>query len=239
MSSQRSGISFLAGLMIALGLAAAGWFASQGMERLRTADRFVTVKGLAERYVDADLVVWPLKHSVAGNDLAQVQAELDANAAKIRQFLLDTGFSAEEIALSSPRVNDQEAYSYGDNRPRNRFRAESTVTVRSTKVAAALAGMQRAGELLSDGVLLTFDYGPDGNPSFQYTALNDIKPALIAEATANARAAAEQFAQDSGANVGGIRHASQGQIDISDRDQSSPQVKKVRVVTTVEYFLVD
>ncbi|MCB1560229.1 MAG: SIMPL domain-containing protein [Xanthomonadales bacterium] len=239
MSSQRSGMSFAAGLMIALGLAAAGWFAAQGMQRLRTADRYVTVKGLAERYVDADLVVWPLKHSVAGNDLAQVQAELDANAAKIRQFLLDTGFSAEEIALSSPRVNDQEAYSYGDNRPRNRFRAESTVTVRSTKVAAALAGMQRAGELLSDGVLLTFDYGPEGSPSFQYTALNDIKPALIAEATANARAAAEQFAQDSGAKVGGIRHASQGQIDISDRDQSSPQVKKIRVVTTVEYFLVD
>ncbi|HPF74282.1 MAG TPA: hypothetical protein P5171_11640, partial [Xanthomonadaceae bacterium] len=92
MSSQRSGMSFAAGLMIALGLAAAGWFAAQGMARLRTEDRFVTVKGLAERYVNADLVVWPLKHSVAGNDLAQVQAQLDANAAKIRQFLLNAGF---------------------------------------------------------------------------------------------------------------------------------------------------
>jgi len=239
MSSQRSGMSFAAGLMIALGLAAAGWFAAQGMARLRTEDRFVTVKGLAERYVNADLVVWPLKHSVAGNDLAQVQAQLDANAAKIRQFLLNAGFEAGEIALSSPRVNDQEAYSYGDNQPKNRFRADSTVTVRSTKVEAAIKAMQRAGELVSNGVLLTFDYGPEGSASFEYTALNDIKPALIAEATSNARQAAEQFAEDSGAKVGGIRHASQGQIDISDRDQSSPQVKKVRVVTTVEYFLVD
>ena len=146
---------------------------------------------------------------------------------------------AGEIALSSPRVNDQEAYSYGDNQPKNRFRADSTVTVRSTKVEAAIKAMQRAGELVSNGVLLTFDYGPEGSASFEYTALNDIKPALIAEATSNARQAAEQFAEDSGAKVGGIRHASQGQIDISDRDQSSPQVKKVRVVTTVEYFLVD
>lgn len=239
MSSQRSGMSFAAGLMIALGLAAAGWFTAQGLTGLRTEDRFVTVKGLAERYVDADLVVWPLKHSVAGNDLAQVQAQLDANAAIIRQFLLGAGFSAEEIALSSPRVNDQDAYSYGDNQPKNRYRAESTVTVRSTRVDAAISAMQRAGELVSNGVLLTFDYAPESSPSFQYTALNDIKPALIAEATSNARQAAEQFAQDSGARVGGIRHANQGQIDISDRDQSSPQVKKVRVVTTVEYFLVD
>jgi len=238
-SQQRPGISFLAALLIASGIAGAGWFAAQGLARLRTEDRYVTVKGLAERYVDADLVVWPIKHSVAGNELAKVQAALDANTGRIREFLLAAGFKSEEIATSSPRLTDQEAFAYGENAPRNRYRAESTVTLRTTQVNAARVAMQRAGELVSQGVLLTFDYGPESIPAFEFTAINRIKPELIAEATANARAAAEQFAKDSGARVGGIRHASQGQIDISDRDQSSPEVKKVRVVTTVEYFLAD
>lgn len=239
MSSNRPGLPFLSALLIALGLAAAGWFVWQGLTGLRTQDRYVVVKGLAERYVDADLVVWPINHAVAGNALDAVQAEVDANSAKIQAFLRAAGFSDEEIAKGPPRLTDQEAYAYGDNAPRNRFRAEATVTLRTDKVDAALGAMQRAGELVRDGVLLTFNYGPEGMAGFQYTALNDIKPALIAEATANARQAAEQFANDSGARVGGIRMANQGQIDISDRDQSSPQVKKVRVVTTVEYFLVD
>ncbi|HET6604550.1 MAG TPA: SIMPL domain-containing protein [Xanthomonadaceae bacterium] len=239
MTQRIYGISMLAGLFIGAGLVGAGWLAAEGMKRLRTEDRYVIVKGLAERYVDADLVVWPVNHAVAGNELEGVQADLDANAQKIRAFLNQAGFEDAEIALSPPRVTDQESFSYGDNAPRNRYRAEGVVTLRTDKVDAALVAMQRAGELVREGVLLTFNYGPEGMAAFEFTALNDIKPALIAEATANARESAEQFAKDSGAVVGGIRSANQGVIDISPRDQSSPQVKKVRVVTTVEYFLVD
>lgn len=239
MNTSRPVVPFLSALLIAAGLALAGWFTFQGLLGLRTQDRYVVVKGLAERYVDADLVVWPINHAVAGNELGEVQAAVDANSGRIRDFLRGAGFDDEQIAQGPPRLTDQEAYAYGDNAPRNRYRAEATVTLRTDRVDAALAAMQRAGELVREGVLLTFNYGPEGMASFQYTDLNTIKPQLIAEATANARQAAEQFANDSGARVGGIRMANQGQIDITDRDQSSPQVKKVRVVTTVEYFLVD
>ena len=239
--STPSSRAVLAALLLALGLVGAGWFAAQGMAKLRTADRYVTVKGSAERVVDADLVVWPLAHSVVGNDLADVQRRLDADTTTIRAFLGSAGFKPSEVVLSPPRLEDRWAYAYGENRPPERFRYAATVTLRTGNVGNALTVLRRSGELVARGVML--GTGEDGNasggPTFDYTRLNDIKPALIAEATANARKSAEQFAKDSGARIGGIRSANQGVVDIADRDPGSPQVKRVRVVTTVEYFLTD
>ena len=225
----------VAALLLAVGLVGAGWFGAQGLAKLRTDDRYVTVKGSAERVVDADLVVWPMPHFVGGNDLREVTAQLDANTATIRAFFTDAGFGEDEIAVSPPRLEDRWAYAYGENRPPERYRYATTVTLRTTRVDDALAALRRSGELVGRGVL--FEQG--GYPEFDYTGLIDIKPALIAEATANARESAVQFAKDSGATLGGIRNANQGVVSISDRDQGSPQVKKVRVVTTVEYFLRD
>ena len=231
--------SILAALLVALGLVGAGWFAAQGMARLKTADRYVTVKGSAERIVDADLVVWPLPHSVGGNDLAVVQAKLEANTQAIRTFFELAGFKPGEIVVSPPRLEDRWAWASGDNRPPDRYRYSTTVILRTSDVAKALVMLRRSGELVARGVMLGTGEGDAGGPQFDYTRLNAIKPALIAEATANARQSAEQFAKDSGARIGGIRSANQGVVDINDRDQGSPQVKKVRVVTTVEYFLED
>ncbi|MEB2346696.1 MAG: SIMPL domain-containing protein [Deltaproteobacteria bacterium] len=225
----------LAALLLGLGVAAAGWLGAQGLARLRTQDRFVTVKGSAERIVDADLVVWPLPHTVVGNDLADVQSQLEANSETVRSFFQQAGFGADEIVVSPPRLEDRWAYSYGDQRPPERYRYSTTVTLRTSRVAEALAALRRSGELVSRGVLI----GEGSTPEFAYTGLNEIKPELIAEATANARKSAEQFANDSGARLAGIRTANQGVVSIEDRDQGSPQVKKVRVVTTVEYFLRD
>ena len=224
-----------ASLLLALGLVGAGWFAADGLAKLRTDDRYVTVKGSAERIVDADLVVWPMPHFVGGNDLREVTSQLDANTATIRAFFAEAGFGEDEIVVSPPRLEDRWTYAYGDNRPPERYRYATTVTLRTTRVEEALAALRRSGELVGRGVL--FEQG--GYPEFDYTGLNDIKPALIAEATANARESAVQFAKDSGARLGGIRNANQGVVSITDRDQGSPHVKKVRVVTTVEYFLRD
>jgi hypothetical protein len=231
---DRSG-SIVAALLLALGLLGAGWLAGQGMARLRTQDRFVTVKGSAERIVDADLVVWPLPHSVSGNDLLDVQSQLDGNSQTIQEFFQEAGFTPEEIVLSPPRLEDRWAYAYGDQRPPERWRYATTVTLRTARVADALAALRRSGQLVGRGVLI----GEGSLPEFSYTQLNEIKPELIAEATANARRSAEQFAADSGARLGGIRTANQGVVSIEDRDQGSPHVKKVRVVSTVEYFLRD
>lgn len=242
MHDSTAARSILAALLLALGLLGAGWFAAQGMARLKTQDRYVTVKGSAEKIVEADLVVWPLAHTVGGNDLADVQRRLDANTNTIRAFFAGAGFKPEEIVISPPRLEDRWAYAYGDNRPPERFRYSTTVTLRTANVATALAVLRKSGDLVARGVMLGGNGGEGeggGGPEFDYTRLNDIKPALIAEATANARKSAEQFAKDSGARLAGIRSANQGVVDISDRDQGSPQVKKVRVVTTVEYFLRD
>jgi len=227
----------IAAAVVALGLAAAGWFASQGMTKLRTADRYVTVKGSAEKIVGADLVVWPLSQTVGGNELGAVQAQLDANTQTIRGFLTSAGFKDDEIVVSPPRLEDRWAYSYGDNRPLERYRYSNTVTLRTGKVTEALAALRRSGDIVAKGVMLNTDDG--GGPNFDYTKLNEIKPALIAEATSNARKSAEQFAKDSGARIGGIRNANQGVISIENRDAGSPQIKKIRVVTTVDYFLKD
>jgi len=238
MSDHRSR-SILAALLVGLGLLGAGWFAAQGMARLKTADRYVTVKGSAEKVVDADLVVWPLPHSVGGNDLADVQSKLDANTQIIRAFFAQAGFKPAEIVVSPPRLEDRWAWASGDNKPPERYRYSTTVILRTGDVARALTALRGSGQLVARGVMLGSADGGMGGPDFEYTKLNAIKPALIAEATANARQSAEQFAKDSGARIGGIRTANQGVVDISDRDQGSPQVKKVRVVTTVEYFLKD
>jgi uncharacterized protein len=237
--SDNGSRSILAALLIGLGLLGAGWFAAQGMARLKTADRYVTVKGSAEKVVDADLVVWPLPHSVGGNDLADVQSRLDANTQTIRAFFAQAGFKPSEIVVSPPRLEDRWAWASGDNKPPERYRYSTTVILRTGDVARALAALRGSGQLVAHGVMLGSADGGMGGPDFEYTKLNAVKPALIAEATANARKSAEQFAKDSGAHIGGIRSANQGVIDISDRDQGSPQVKKVRVVTTVEYFLTD
>ncbi|MGI8561213.1 MAG: SIMPL domain-containing protein [Luteimonas sp.] len=231
----RPAITVVAAAVLALGLVAAGWFAARGLTQLRTGDRYVVVKGSAEKIVDADLVVWPLPHTVGGNDLAEVQRQLDANTDAIRRFFTEAGFPAEEIVVSPPRLEDRWAYAYGEGRPPERYRYATTVSLRTGDVARALAAVRRSGALVAQGVLI----GEGSAPDFDYTRLNDIKPALIAEATAAARDSAVQFAKDSDSRLGGIRSANQGVVTISDRDQSSPQVKRVRVVTTVEYFLRD
>lgn len=232
---SRTITAIVASVILALGFAAAGGFAAGGMERLRAADRYVTVKGSAESIVDADLVVWPLPHSVGGNELASVQRELDANTQAIRGFFLQAGFDEDEIVVSPPSLEDRWAWAYGDSRPPQRFRYSTTVSLRTGDVAKALEVVRRTGELVSRGVMIAEGSAPE----FDYTRLNDIKPGLIAEATAAARDSAEQFAKDSGSRLGGIRSANQGVVTISNRDQSSPHVKRVRVVTTVEYFLRD
>jgi hypothetical protein len=227
--------NLLAAALISLGLAGAGWFAAQGMAHLRTADRYVTVKGSADKLVDADLAVWPITFTVNGNDLTGVQAAITGNAGTVRDFLGKAGFQPTEITVSPTRVEDRWAYSYGDNRPPERYRATASVTLRTEKVKQLLPVISRSGELLNAGVLIT----EGSDPQYDFKALQSIKPGLIAEATANARKAAEQFAKDSGSVVAGIRTANQGTISIEDRDQTSPFIKNVRVVTTVEYFLKD
>lgn len=226
-------------IIIAAVLAAAAVVAStqiaDGLRQFRSSDRNVTVKGLAEREVAANLVIWPVNFVEADNSLEQLYNRLESHSEAVRQYLKRLNVSDAEVSVGLPRVQDMQADAYGSNMERPfRYRGELTLTVRSAEVEAMKGAIQNAGQLVRSGVVFGAYTEP---PQFIFTELNDLKPELLADATANARLAAEQFAADSGSEVGVIRDANQGVISINDRDAATPDIKVVRVVSTIQYQL--
>lgn len=242
---KRSGGVVAAGVL-ALGIALGGWFVGHGFMESRQGDRYVTVKGFAERIVKADLALWPMRFVATGNDLTQVQEKLRTDAAAVLAFLAEAGIPRNVVELQNVEVTDLFAQAYRSGPVENRFIVAQTLMVRSDDVDRIIQASQRLDALVDAGVVLSSDMGPaSGGPYYLYTRLNDLKPEMIAEATRNARAAAEQFAADSSSSLGGIRQASQGLFQILPRDDtpgmSEPGqvMKTVRVVSTVQYLLVE
>jgi len=222
-------------LILALGLVVAASVMGDAVRDFRLADRFVEVKGLAEREVMADLAIWPVSYMVSANTLEGLSAELERNDQAVLAYLAFHGFQTGEISRNPPRITDQWSQAYGPQRPESRFMAERTLTLRTGRVAETRAALEEATQLLESGVVLAPSWG--SAVQFLFTGLDALKPEMIAQATADARRAATQFAQDSGSDVGNIRTARQGFFSISELDPSMPELKTVRVVTTVEYFL--
>lgn len=229
----------VAGGSIMLGLIVLGWFIYAGIGRFSDRDRSVVVKGLSEREVVADKVIWPLAYRLAGNDLRSLYTEIERSNAVIVDFLTSNGIPAEEITVSPASVTDIQAERYGyNNEDPFRYKAVSVVTVASGRIDLVRSLMTKQGDLLKKGVVIAGD-DYQFQTVFSFNGLNDIKPEMVAEATKNARATAQKFAEDSDSRIGKIRSASQGQFSISDRDQNTPHIKIVRVVTTIEYSLKD
>ena len=225
------------GGLLAVGLAIGGGLVAKAVHDVRASGRHVTVRGLSEREVPANVALWPIVFGATGNELSTLQGALDASAVKIGAFLATRGFDAKEWTASAPRITDFESQPYARaNQPAHRYSAEATITVRSGKVAAVMDALKGSGALVRDGVALVNNFQ---GATYLFTDLESIKPEMIGLATKDARRAAEQFASDSGSRVGAIRSAQQGYFTIEDRDPFSPEFKKLRVVTTVEYFLED
>ena len=227
--------SAVLGGLLAVGMVWSGSYLKQAAQVWESSSRVVTVKGLAEREVKADLALWPLHFSVNATQLTGLHEALANDERKIRAFLTARGFPADQVSVTSPQVTDLYANSYNAQRPDERYRAEATVLVRSPKVDLVKQSASLTGELVREGILLSADYAY--RTEFLFTGLEAIKPDMIAAATADARRAAQQFAEDSGSAVGHIKHASQGYFSISDLDSYTPDIKKVRVVTTIDYTL--
>lgn len=204
--------------------------------KLRSYDRTVTVKGLCEREVKADKVIWPLSYKVVGDDLQALLRETEKCNATIRNFLAEGGIPDTQVTISSPVISDKYADEYGNNNRVNRYIVTNVVTVCSGQVDDVLKLQASSAGLLKQGVPLVANSW-ENQVEFAYEALNDIKPEMIEEATANAREAAQKFAQDSGSHIGKILTASQGTFSINDRDANTPYIKRVRVVTNVTYYL--
>ena len=228
-------------LILALGLFLAGGAIGKGIVQLKELDRTVTAKGLSEKEVKADKVTWPLKFKELGNDPSEIYDCIANDTRIIIEFLKANGISDDEITQTPPNMVDQQAnMSYSSETVRYRYKANCVVTVVSKNVDLVRKLVSKQADLMRQGVTIVGnEYGDDTSVSYEFTGLNEIKPEMIAEATKNARKTAERFAEDSQSKLGKIRTADQGQFSIDNRDQNTPWLKNVRVVTTVVYYLKD
>ena len=234
----------VAAFLVAIGLSLAGWFVGHGFVEGRKPSRLVTVKGLAERAVEADLAVWTLRIAAAGPELPALEREVARQSAATLAFVRDRGFGPEELQQTRIELHDKllNAYQHADQLRPTRYTLTQVLTLESRKVELVEALARDLGGLVGEGVVLGSDYG---GPRYVFTGLNAIKPALIAEATQAARRAGDQFAEDSGSRLGTIQHANQGVIRILPRPGRDPgeepwsREKRVRVVSTVSFSLED
>lgn len=250
-SFSRSG-NFLFGVLLALGMIVGGWVLGSQIKAIRLADRYVTVKGLAERNVKSDLAIWPLSYKEAGDELGSLYAKTEADKKIILDFLAAQGIQTSEIELGVVRVVDTQANEWGGGqRAPHRYIVDQQITVRTSRVDQVAGAAQKTMLLLQKGIVLNSN--PGQGLTYKFIALNAIKPDMITEATKNAREAAGRFASDSGSKVGTIRQANQGVFTILPADQAgggggeggegggfgsdASLMKTVRVVTTVDYYL--
>lgn len=240
------------GVCLMLGLIVGGWLLGSQIKATRLADRYVTVKGLVERTVKSDSAIWPVTFKEAGNDLPAVFSKSEADKNAVLKFFAGQGITPSEITVGQIQVTDKLANEYGGaNNNGPRYIVQQTVTVNSKDVDKIAKAGQQTAELVQAGIVVGGGYGQ--GIRYVFNGLNALKPDMITEATKNARASAERFAADSGSEVGGIRSANQGVFSISSADAGSASgdggdggggspdssiMKKVRVVSTVDYYLV-
>ncbi len=222
--------------IIAFGIIVLGLCIRWGINDYANKDRKVTVKGLAEKEVEADKVTWPVMFQEMGNDLPELYNRIAHKQQAIKAFLMENGVKASEMETNAPKVVDMNADRYSVNQKPYRYNITSTITVTSRNVKGVRTIISRQGELLKQGIAIVGgDY--DSQIMYEYVSFQDMKPEMMQEAIANARTTAEQFAKNSNSKLNKIVSANQGQFSIEDRDRNTPYIKKVRVVTTVTYSL--
>lgn len=225
-------------IILALGIVILGLCIKAGIDDFANKDRNVTVKGLSEKEVEADKVTWPIQTKEIGDDLPSLYSKINATTSKVKAFLLKNGVKNSEISVNAPVVIDLNAERYGENNRGYRYNITSTITVTSRNVKLVRSIIARQGELLQQGVaIVQNDY--DKSTTYEYVSFQSMKPKMMQEAIKNAELTAQQFAENSNSDIDKIMSADQGQFSISDRDENTPYIKKVRVVTTVTYSLKD
>ncbi|MEJ2163717.1 MAG: SIMPL domain-containing protein [Robiginitalea sp.] len=231
---------WISALLLSGALVMAGYFIGNLQVNARKYDRYVTVKGLSEREVAADLAVWPMNIALTGNDLQDLSKRIEEQNETVYQFFISQGFQADELTRGPVSINDARANIHNTQALQNpyRYQAKSELTVRTGDIAKLQRALTNSLELLSNGIVIGSknEWQPI---EYIFTGLNDLKPEMVEESTKNARIVAEKFARDSQAEVGQIRAARQGLFSISNRDANTPEIKKVRVVSTIEFMLED
>ena len=227
-----SGAAFILGMLI-LGVSL---YATVG--NLKSYDRCVTVKGLCEKEVMADKVIWPIMYKQGGNELGRLYNTVQDMNNTIIDFLHEAGVTDDEITVNSPSIVDTRTNIYSERKGYN-YIVTAGVTVCSEKVELVVKLQTEQAKLYEKGIPVGTGDSWSHPTTYSFMGLNDIKPIMIEEATVNARQAAEKFAKDSKSKLGKIKTATQGQFSVSDRDDNTPYIKNVRVVTNVVYYLKD
>ena len=223
--------NMILGASIVLAALVFGLFQVCSVKTLKSYDDTVTVRGLCEKEVPADRAVLRVSYSSQDNSLVDLRQTIEYNDKVIINMLKQAGFTEDEIKYTSARINDRYDGYYTSNIT-YRYGANQTISVFTSK-------MDLVGKIQNkiDADLLKKDIVSSTYASYEYHGLNDIKPSMIAESLKNARSAADEFAKNSGSEIGKMRTASQGYFEVDDLDENTPQIKKVRVVSTVEYYL--
>ena len=237
METKKSNVIYL-GIAFILGMLVLGGSLVLMINNMKSYDRCVTVKGLCEKEVMADKVIWPIVYKQGGNELGELYNRVKDMNAVIVKFLKDAGVSDSEITTNAPSILDTQTNLYGE-RKEYRYIVTAGVTVCSNQVELIVKLQTEQAKLYEKGIPVGMGENWSHPTTYSFTGLNDIKPAMIEEATINARQAAEKFAKDSNSKLGKIKNASQGQFSVSDRDSNTPYIKNVRVVTNVVYYLKD
>jgi hypothetical protein len=240
-SSMQSGSvksAFVLGVFIFFGLAVLGFFVGSGFIKFKEFERSVTVKGLSEKEYPANIALWPIQFIVSNNDLKTLYESMEQDAYEISNFLRANGFKNNEITASPPEIVDKLAQGYEKSKIEFRYSATQTITVYSKQIKSVRFTMNKLAELGKKGIVFT-NGGYQNTTEYLFTRLNEIKPEMVEEATTKAREVAIKFAKDSNSKLGKIKKARQGQFSINERDKNNPHIKKVRVVSTIEYYLSD
>ena len=228
----------IAAALIAVGIVCLGWFVKAGIDNFANKDRKVNVKGLAEQEVEADKVTWPIVSKELGNDLPELYNKIGVTQGKIKAFLLRNGIKEAELTVNAPQVADLQAREYNDGNKPYRYIVTSVITVTSQQVKQVREIIAKQGDLLKEGVAIV-DGGYENPVKYEYVSFKEMKPKMMQEAIENAEKTAQQFAENSHSKLNKIVSADQGQFSIDNRDENTPWIKKVRVVTTVTYSLKD
>ena len=230
--------SFVLGFFIFIGLGTLGYFFKTAFMESKNLERTVIVKGLSEKEVLSNIVIMPIKLTRTSNNLESLIINIDNDTNKVIKFLKDNGLKDEDITLGAISIVDKMANEFSNQEFSIRYLATKVVNIYSSEIEKVRALSGKLSELSQAGILFkTDDY--DSKIEYVYTKLNDIKPSMIEEATSNARAVAQKFAHDSNSKLGKIKKATQGQFEVISRDKNSEHIKNIRIVSTVEYYLID
>lgn len=243
----------LLSVIVSLGILGSGFFIGKGFYNAKATQPYITVKGLAERVVKADLAVWTITYSVAGDDVTTINNELFRQQTLVLNFLKNNGFSDQEISLNQIKLTDRFTNEYNREKPPQRYFIKGGIKIRSNNVDRVSQASQLTGDLVKQGLALGEGDDSITNPTYYFTQLNLIRPAMLSEATDSAYKVAAQFAKDTRSELGAIRRANQGVFEITSpdapgisdsnnawqirRDEQGAIYKKIRLVSTMDYFL--